>query len=301
MSSLCSRPVRSLLLARAPAYRFIAVACSLALLPLALRRVIRRALTARACSQHRCSQLHGTLHCSQWRQANFCVVYSRGTVRAKLPLWDQHVIRGGPHTGLAPPAIAQLNKGQRCSLADSTYPQTHFLQAPLDTSHPPLSLPTSPSRRRRGQLFFPLWSFPHPQLQALPTSKPFCHPHSLQLHQPLVHLAWWFATQGSPCPQSSCRLSVTFPLWSCTGFRLPLPGLNLEDCAHGNCHCCRPTKAKRSRKTVADVSTWLLCFNRYVAAMCSVYPGMLPQMLAYSNMIIQAQLQFSGDGWLADL
>ena len=25
---------------------------------------------------------------------------------------------------------------------------------------------------------------------------------------------------------------------------------------------------------------------------------MLPQMLAYSNMIIQAQLQFSGDGWL---
>ena len=217
MSSLCSRPVRSLLLARAPAYRFIAAACSLALLPLAPRRVIRRALTARACSQ-----LHGTLHCSQWRQANFCVVYSRGIVRAKLPLWDQHVIRGGPHTGLAPPAIAQLNKGQRCSLADSTYPHTHFLQAPLDTSHPPLSLPTSPSRRRRGQLFFPLWSFPHPQLQALPTSKPFCHPHSLQPHQPLVHLAWWFATQGSPCPQSSCRLSVPFPLWSCTGFCLPL-------------------------------------------------------------------------------
>ena len=139
MSSLCSRPVRSLLLARAPAYRFIAAACSLALLPLAPRRVIQRALTARACSQ-----LNGTLHSSQWRQANFCVVYSRGIVRAKLPLWDQHIIRGGPHTGLAPPAIAQLNKGQRCSLADSTYPHTHFLQAPLDTSHPPLSLPTSP-------------------------------------------------------------------------------------------------------------------------------------------------------------
>ena len=66
------------------------------------------------------------------------------------------------------------------------------------------------------------------------------------------------------------------------------PGLNLEDC----------TQAKRSRKTVADVSTWLLCFNRYVVAMCSVYPGMLHQMLAYSNIIIQAQLQFNGDGWL---
>ena len=46
------------------------------------------------------------------------------------------------------------------------------------------------------------------------------------------------------------------------------------------------------------VSTWLLCFNRYVVAMCSVYPGMLPQMLAYSNINIQAQLQFSRDSWL---
>ena len=49
---------------------------------------------------------------------------------------------------------------------------------------------------------------------------------------------------------------------------------------------------------MADISTWLLCFNRYKAALCSIYPGMLPQMLAYANMIIQAQLQFSGDGWL---
>ena len=32
--------------------------------------------------------------------------------------------------------------------------------------------------------------------------------------------------------------------------------------------------------------------------MCSVYPGMLPQMLAYSNINIQAQLQFSRDSWL---
>ena len=49
---------------------------------------------------------------------------------------------------------------------------------------------------------------------------------------------------------------------------------------------------------MADISTWLLCFNQYMAALCSVYPGMLLQMLAYVNMIIQAQLQFSGDGWL---
>ena len=106
---------------------------------------------------------------------------------------------------------------------------------------------------------------------------------------------------GEPLPTKLVQALHAFSFvelhWFLPATLVP-PGLNLEDCAHGNCHCCRPTQAKRSRKTVADVSTWLLCFNRYVAAMCSVYPRMLPQMLAYSNMIIQAQLQFSGDGWL---
>lgn len=74
-------------------------------------------------------------------------------------------------------------------------------------------------------------------------------------------------------------------------------GLNLEDCTRGKCHCCRPIQAKGSRKTVADISIWLLCFNRYVAALCSVYPGMLPHMLAYANIIIQAQVQFTGEDW----
>ena len=76
------------------------------------------------------------------------------------------------------------------------------------------------------------------------------------------------------------------------------PGLNLEDYNQGKCHCCLPTQAKRSQTTVANISTRLLCFHRYMAALCSLYPGMLPQMLAYANIIIQAQLQFSGDGWL---
>ena len=54
---------------------------------------------------------------------------------------------------------------------------------------------------------------------------------------------------------------------------------------------------KRRRKTAADAFTWLLCFNRYVAAQCSLYPGMLPHMMAYVNTIIQAYLQFNGDSW----
>lgn len=61
--------------------------------------------------------------------------------------------------------------------------------------------------------------------------------------------------------------------------------------------CCHPPPEKRSRKTVADIFTWLLCFNRYAAAQCAIYPGLLPHMMAYANTIIQAYLQFSGDGW----
>ena len=57
-------------------------------------------------------------------------------------------------------------------------------------------------------------------------------------------------------------------------------------------------KAKKSRKTVADLATWQLCFNHYMAALCTIYLGMLPQMLAYANIIIQVQLQFLGGGWL---
>lgn len=61
--------------------------------------------------------------------------------------------------------------------------------------------------------------------------------------------------------------------------------------------CCRSPHEKHRRKTVEDIFTWLLCFNRYTAALCKLYPGMLPHMMSYSNTVVQAYLQFHGDGW----
>lgn len=105
---------------------------------------------------------------------------------------------------------------------------------------------------------------------------------------------------GEPLPAKLTQALRDFSFielhWFLPSTLLP-PVMSLDECDHVKC-CCRPTPAKRSRKTVADLATWQLCFNRYTAALCTIYPGMLPQMLAYANLIIQAQLQFNGDGWL---
>lgn len=78
---------------------------------------------------------------------------------------------------------------------------------------------------------------------------------------------------------------------------LLLPSLHMDYKPHSHCHCCHSLQAKRTRKTVADIFTWALCFNRYTATLCSFYPGMLPQMMVYDNTILQAQLHFTSDGW----
>ena len=82
---------------------------------------------------------------------------------------------------------------------------------------------------------------------------------------------------------------------------LPAPLLQAtfptEECPHSHCHCAPNSTSKRSMKTVDDIFTWVLCFNRYIAALCSFHPMMLPQMTAYANTILQAYLQFQGNGW----
>ena len=84
--------------------------------------------------------------------------------------------------------------------------------------------------------------------------------------------------------------------WFLPASLLP-PTLLPGDPAHSHCHCCNPSTTRRSKKTVSDIFTWALCFNRYTAALCTIYPGMLPQMMAYENTILQAHLQFTGEGW----
>ena len=82
---------------------------------------------------------------------------------------------------------------------------------------------------------------------------------------------------------------------------LPAPlmqtALQQDDCNHPHCHCSNHSHSRRSRRTVDDIFTWLLCFHRYAAALCSFHPRMLPELMAYANTILQAHLQFTGDGW----
>ena len=63
------------------------------------------------------------------------------------------------------------------------------------------------------------------------------------------------------------------------------------------CHCCHNQFQHRTTRTVADVFTWILCYNWYMVAMASVKSKLIPGMLAHTKSIIQEAQQFKGDGW----
>ena len=164
----------------------------------------------------------------------------------------------------------------------------------------PLSLHISPSKHRRVQQsyqhcpsFRSRWLPPREPRAGLPSPKPAAEQSAGQAGLTICNT-------GEPLPAKLVQALRDFAFvemhWFLPSTLLP-PGLSLEEADQSKC-CCHPPKAKKSRKTVADLATWQLCYNRYTAALCAVYPGMLPQMLAYANIIIQAQLQFLGDGWL---
>ena len=64
------------------------------------------------------------------------------------------------------------------------------------------------------------------------------------------------------------------------------------------CTCChnRPA-AQRSTRSVGDIFTWVICYNRYVAAVAALRPSRVASMLAHANTIVQAAQMFEGDGW----
>ena len=64
-----------------------------------------------------------------------------------------------------------------------------------------------------------------------------------------------------------------------------------------SCACCHNSPQVRATRTVGDLWTWQLCFNRYVAAVAGVCPNRVPGMLAHANTVLQAAQQFEGDGW----
>ena len=71
---------------------------------------------------------------------------------------------------------------------------------------------------------------------------------------------------GEPLParlvQSLKAFSFVELHWFLPAALLP-PSLRMHDLPPSHCHCCNPTQTKRTQKTVADIFTWTLCFNRY--------------------------------------
>ena len=65
------------------------------------------------------------------------------------------------------------------------------------------------------------------------------------------------------------------------------------------CTCChnRPAAQQRSTRSVGDIFTWVICYNRYVAAVAALRPSRVASMLAHANTIVQAAQMFEGDGW----
>ena len=105
---------------------------------------------------------------------------------------------------------------------------------------------------------------------------------------------------GEPLSERLVKLIRTLDFVELHEF-LPAPLLRaaVADTAT-DCKCCvAKDKEKRSPKTVADIYTWLLCFHRFTAAASSIHPGKVGQFLAYANTVLQAYIQFEGDGWRA--
>ena len=69
-------------------------------------------------------------------------------------------------------------------------------------------------------------------------------------------------------------------------------------CADGHsCHCPHTTAVEKGAKTVGDIYTWTMSFYRFTAAALVFHLGKNTEFMAYANTILQAYLQFEGDGW----
>ena len=57
-----------------------------------------------------------------------------------------------------------------------------------------------------------------------------------------------------------------------------------------------PTKPKR--KQVTNILEWVQCFNIYIAVISTKSPSHVKDLLGYQTLIIQASMEYRGDGWL---
>ena len=55
---------------------------------------------------------------------------------------------------------------------------------------------------------------------------------------------------------------------------------------------------KSKKRAVANILEWIQCFSIYIAIVAQKSPERIPDLLGYQALIIDASIQYDGDGWM---
>ena len=55
---------------------------------------------------------------------------------------------------------------------------------------------------------------------------------------------------------------------------------------------------KSKKRAVANILEWIQCFSIYIAIIAQKSPERIPDLLGYQALIIDASIQYDGDGWM---
>ena len=55
---------------------------------------------------------------------------------------------------------------------------------------------------------------------------------------------------------------------------------------------------KSKKRAVANILEWIKCFSVYIAIIAQKNPDRVPDLLGYQSLIIDASIQYDGDGWV---
>lgn len=58
------------------------------------------------------------------------------------------------------------------------------------------------------------------------------------------------------------------------------------------------TGSKSKKRSVTNILEWIQCFNVYIAIIAKKHPERVPDLLEYQSLIIDASIQYEGDGWV---
>ena len=51
------------------------------------------------------------------------------------------------------------------------------------------------------------------------------------------------------------------------------------------------------RRPVTSIIEWTQCFTNYIAILGQSHPGRISDLLGYQHLILEAHLEYSGNGW----